>query len=118
MGIGPKTKCLYFAITGYDLRFAKMGVKKKIEELSIKVLIEMGDVHAYVKFDVEDFFIEATGTFHPWTKNDNDSPGFYNKISGRCERMRQSWSRYGDISPDLSAMIKDMIMSHRYHLLF
>ena len=82
MGIGPKTKCLHFATTGYDLRFAKMGVKKKIEELSIEVLIEMGDVHTYVEFDLEDFFIEATGTFRPLKKNDGDPPGFYDKISG------------------------------------
>ena len=86
---GPKTKHLYFSIKGYDLRFAKMGVKKKIEELSIKVLFEMGDVHTYVEFDLEDFFIEATGTFWPLKKNDNDPPGFYNKISGRCELMQQ-----------------------------
>ena len=43
MGIGPKTKCLHYAITGYDLRFAKMGVKKKLKDISIKVLIEMGE---------------------------------------------------------------------------
>ena len=89
MGIGPKTKCLHFATAGYDLRFAKMGAKKEIEELSIKVLIEMGDVKKYVEFDLEDFFIEATGTFWPWKRNDDDSPGFYDKISGRCERMWQ-----------------------------
>ena len=118
MVIGPKTKCLHFSLTGYDLRFAKMGVKKKIEELSIVVLIEMRDVHTYVEFDLEDFFILATGTFWPWKKNDDDSPGFYNKISGRCERMRQRWSRCGDIPPDLSAMIKDMIKSYQYHLIF
>ena len=64
-GKGPKNKRLYFSITGYDLRFAKMGVKKKLEELSIKVLIEMGEVKAYVEFDLEYFFIEATGTFWP-----------------------------------------------------
>ena len=113
MGIGPKTKCLYFAITGYDLRFAKMGVKKKIEELSIAVLIEMGDIHSYAEFDVEDFFIEATGTFQPWKKNDDDSPGFYDRLSGKCEWLWQHWSDDGDIPPDLSAMIKDMITSHR-----
>ena len=63
MGIGPKTKCLHFATTGYDLRFAKMGVKKKIEELSIKGLVEMGDVCTNVEFDLDDFFIVATGNF-------------------------------------------------------
>ena len=43
MGKEPKTKRLYFSITGYDLRFAKMGVKKKLEDLSIEVLFEMGE---------------------------------------------------------------------------
>ena len=71
----------------------KMGVKKKLEELSIEVLIEMGEVKTYVDFDLKFFFIEATVYFWPLKKNDGDPPGFYNKISGLCECLLQSLSR-------------------------
>ena len=50
-GKGPKTKCLYFSITGYVLRFAQMGVKKKLADLSIKVSIEMRGMKVMVDFD-------------------------------------------------------------------
>ena len=71
-----------------------------------------------VEFDLEDFFIEATGTFWPLKKNDGDPPGFYYILSGRCERMWQLCSLFGQIPPDLLEMIEDMIKSHWYHLLF
>ena len=95
-----------------------MGAKKKLEDFSIEVLIEIGGKKTMVKFDIEDLFIEATGTIRPLKKNDGDPPGFYEILSERCELRRQIWSRFGEIPPDLSTMIKDMTTSHWYHLLF
>ena len=54
----------------------KNGSKEKVREIINQGLIEMGDLHTYVEFDLEDFFIEVTGTFQPWKRNDDDSPGF------------------------------------------
>ena len=71
MGIGPKTKCLHFSLTGYDLRFAKMGVKKKLEDILIKVSIEIGEMKATVNFDPEELFVKETKTIWPPKKDEN-----------------------------------------------
>ena len=109
MGIGPKTKCLHFSLTGYDLCFAKMGVKKKLEDISIKVSIEMRGMKAMVDFDPEELFAKETKTIQPPKKDESDPPGFYEIISDHCEFMRQILYHFGELPLDLSTKIRNRL---------
>ena len=118
MGIGPKTKCFYFVITSYDLCFAKMGVKKKLKDISIKVSIEMGEMKATVDFDPEEFFVKETKTIRPLEKDGSDLLGFHEILSARCEFMRQILDHFGKLPLDLSTKIKKLIELNDYWLLY
>ena len=95
-----------------------MGVKKKLEDISIKVLIEMGEMKATVDFDPEELFVEETKTFRPPKKDESNPPGFYEIISARCEFMRQILYHFGELPLDLSTKIKKLIELNDYWLLY
>ena len=94
-----------------------MGVKKKLEDLLIKVLIEMGGKKMTVSLNCEDFLIKATRTFRHPKQDDGDPPGFHDILSAPCEFMRQILDHPAEIPPDLLKKIKSMISTQTYFLL-
>ena len=105
-------------MTGYDLRFAKMGVKKKLKDISIKVSIEMGTMKAMVDFDPEEIFVKETKTIRPQKKDESNPPRFYEIISACCKFMQQILCNFVELPLDLSTKIKKLIELNDYWLFY
>ena len=95
-----------------------MGVKKKLEDVSIKVSIEMGEMKATVDFDPEELFLEETKTIWPPKKDKSNPPGFHQIISACCKFMQQILYHFGELLLDLSTKIKKFIELNDYWLLY
>ena len=86
-----------------------MGIKKKLNDIAIKVTIRMWNKKMTVDFDAEIIFDEVTHTIHPPKKDDGNMSSFYEILLARYEITRQLGDLRGEIPSNLSMKIKSMI---------
>ena len=93
-----------------------MGVKKKLEDVSIKVSIEMGEMKATVDFNPVELFVKETKTIWPPKKDESNPPRFYEIISACCKFMGHILYNFRELPLDLSTKIKKLIELNDYWL--
>ena len=81
-------------------------------------MIEMGMQKAMAEWDADVLYDEDKQTIRPPKKDDGDPPGFYEKISAKCEFWRQRWEEDEGLPLDLSTDMKARLARHRYWLLY
>ena len=95
-----------------------MGNKKKLSDIAFSVTFEMGKQKSVKEWDAGDLYDEDKQTIRPPKKDDGDPPGFYEKISAKCEYLRQRWENDKELPLDLSSDIKARIAKNNYWLLY